>query len=214
MITHLVLRKLCQYYISKYFSWLVNEQYRPDTYAVYEVLECRAKVQFTRALPYTIMNNITQPTCIIGILVHEGFSTVFSEECKVNRIFSKTIIVDGKEYTINGWPDYYDGQRVIELKFTSHPVRDVDQKHVLQVRMYMWLTGAKEGYLLYITPRRVYEFKVEEPMTDEEVAELIRNWPSPRDPSECNQCSFRNICPYCRAGSQEYRTAESKQVEA
>ncbi len=214
MVTHFVLRKLYHYYVNKYFSWLVNEQYRSDVYAVYEVLECRAKVQFTRALPYTIMSNITQPSSIVGILLHEGFSAIFAEENRENRVFSKTVIVDGREYTINGWPDYYDGQRVIELKFTSHPIREADQKHIQQVRMYMWLTGAKEGYLLYVTPRRIYEFKISEPMSDEEVASLIRDWPSPRDPSECSQCTFRNVCPYCKIGSAEYRSAEAKPIEA
>ncbi len=213
MVTHYILKKIHHYYINKYFSWLMSEQYRSDTYAVYEILECRAKVQFTRALPFTIASNMVQPSSIVGMLLHEGFSVIFEDECRDNRVFSKSIVVDDREYTINGWPDYYDGTRVIELKFTTHVVREPDQRHVKQVRMYMWLTGAKEGYLLYITPKRIHEFKVREPMTDEEVADLVRNWTSPRDPAECTQCIFRNICPYCKTGVPEYKQTEAR-VEA
>ncbi len=197
MITHELLSKLARYYIDKYFSWLFQGP-RENQFAVYEVLECKSKVMFTRSLPYTIVNTIISPSSIIGMLLHEGFGVVFSEEyagyCK---IYSKEVEVDGVKYVINGWPDYYDGRKIIELKYTGHPVKEPEQKHVQQVRMYMWLTGAKIGYLLYITPRKVYEFEITDPMTDTEVVELLRNWTSPRDPSECSQCMFRSVCPYC-----------------
>jgi len=109
---------------------------------------------------------------------------------------SKEVEVDGVKYVINGWPDYYDGYRVIELKYTSHPVKEPENRHIQQVRMYLWLTEARKGYLLYITPRKVYEFEIDNPMTNEEVVELIKNWTSPRDPSECTQCIFRSVCPH------------------
>ncbi|NPB00736.1 MAG: hypothetical protein GXO10_05115 [Crenarchaeota archaeon] len=197
MITHEILSKIARYYIGKYFNWLF-EGPRENQFAVYEVLECRSKVMFTRSLPYTIVNTIISPSSIIGMLLHEGFGTVFSEECRdYCRIYSREVEVDGVRYVINGWPDYYDGRKIIELKYTGHPVREPDQKHVQQVRMYMWLTSAKIGYLLYVTPRKIYEFEITDPMTDTEVVDLLRNWTSPRDPSECSQCMFRNVCPYC-----------------
>ncbi len=205
MIVHELLRKIARYYIDKYFSWLFSGDFRPDTYAVYEILECRAKVEFTRALPYTIMNTIVAPASLVGLLLHEGFGTVFSEECKLNRIFSKKIQVDDREITINGWPDYYDGDKVIELKFTTHPVKEPEPRHVQQVRMYMWLTECKKGYLLYVTPKKVYEFEITQPMTESEIVDLIKNWTSPRDPAECQQCQFKNICPYSRADVRERR---------
>ncbi len=196
MIIQEVLNKITRYYISKYFNWLF-EGVRPNSYAVYEVLECKAKVEFTRALPYTIINTIIIPSSLIGLLVHEGFGTVFSEKCsQFCKIYSKEIDVDGQKYVINGWPDYYDGSKIIELKFTTHPVKEPESRHIQQVRMYLWLTGAREGYLLYMTPRKLYEFKIDNPMNDGEVVELIRNWSSPRDPSECAQCMFKSVCPY------------------
>jgi len=196
MIIHDILNKIVRYYISKYFSWLF-EGPRENSYAVYEVLECKAKVEFTRSLPYTIVSTFMSPSSIIGLLVHEGFGSIFSDVCSTYcKVYSKEVEVDGVKYVINGWPDYYDGYRVIELKYTSHPVKEPENRHIQQVRMYLWLTEARKGYLLYITPRKVYEFEIDNPMTNEEVVELIKNWTSPRDPSECTQCIFRSVCPH------------------
>lgn len=207
MIVSKLLEKICQYYINKYFRWFINKEFSNRTFAVFEILECKAKVEFMRSIPYMILNTLMNPASLIGILVHEGLGTIFNEENKFNKVFNKKVIINGEEYFINGWPDYYDGHKVIEFKITTHPVKEPLDKHIQQVRLYMWLTGSNEGYLIYITPRKVIEYRIDNPATDEEVIELIKNWSSPREPQECNQCIFRSLCSFSK---QFERKSEEK----
>jgi len=195
MVMHELLNKIANYYIEKYFKWLINSEFQENTIAVFELLECRQKMLYTRSTPYTIINTIINPSSLIGILVHEGLDTILKHINK-SSIFSKKVIIDNAEYTINGWPDYYDGEKIIEFKVSTIPIKEPDSRHVMQVRLYMWLTNCREGYLTYITPRKILTYRIENPATDDEVKELLKNWPSPRDSNECMQCMFRNVCTY------------------
>ncbi len=207
MIVAALMSRVTEYYLNKYFKWLVSREFDENTYAVYEVLECKAKAKFMRAMPHMIVSTLVNPSSLIGLLLHEGLNEILRQENRT-RVFTKSVNVNNTAFRINGWPDYYDGGKVIEIKFTTRPISEPEQRHVQQTRMYMWLTDVMEGYLIYITPRRVVEFKIESPMTDDEVVKVIKEWSSPRYDNECTTCPFRTICSLAKV--EQPKRAESE----
>jgi len=84
---------------------------------------------------------------------------------------------------------------VIEIKYASD-IRGNEpyEHHILQLRLYLWLTEYEEGRLIYITPNRLIEFKITEKMTDDEVLMMLDTWQSPEWSWECDYCRFYSIC--------------------
>ena len=85
MVIHELINKIANYCIEKYFKWLINGEFNENTIAVFELLECRQKMLYTRSTPYTIINTIINPSSLIGILVHEG----------LDNILKNSIIISG-----------------------------------------------------------------------------------------------------------------------
>jgi len=124
-----------------------------------------------------------KPSVVVGHLVHMGIDVITEYESKV---FRKEV---GK-YIVKGTPDLFDGESVVEIKFTGYaPSKKPREPDVLQLRLYLWLLDVDVGYLWYFSPIRITEFEVNDPATDEEVLELIEN---PRIPmwgeEECMHC--------------------------
>ena len=70
---------------------------------------------------------------------------------------------------------------------------------MLQVQLYLWLSGRERGVIIYVTPSKFREFEVyPEFEDDEDVAILVDEWLSPKYDWECNYCEFSSVCNICK----------------
>ena len=114
---------------------------------------------------------------------------------KNREFYSKKLKVDGETVTIIGKPDIVLKDEVIEIKYTNS-TKDIPKKHhIQQLRIYLFLTGKQKGRLFYVTNSDFFEFKVNNPFSENEVVELYKTWKSPRYSWECNYCNFKDFCP-------------------
>ena len=109
----------------------------------------------------------------------------------------KTVVVDGRKYTIAGRIDaILDNVVGIEVKSnTSPPDEPLPLPwHVTQAKAYNWLFNLQKTWLVYVTPHGIYQFEVSEQITEEEVRWIIREEKSPRWSWECRHCEFAPLC--------------------
>ena len=165
---------------------------------VSELVQCKQKSTFAKQFYFLFT---IEPRLILGEIVHRGFLEWLKEEFGYN--IEVEVKTEFEGYVISGRVDAMNSDEVIEVKYAAD-VKDNQpyEHHVQQLRIYMWITQAKRGKLLYITPQRILEFEVTTPMRDDEVLMLIDNWKSPRYEWECKYCSFSRICSQARNGGR------------
>ena len=99
--------------------------------------------------------------------------------------------------------------KVVEIK-TARQLQDNTpyEHHVLQLKVYMELLNVDEGYLVYVTPDRLVEFRVERGgvSVEELLRQTVYDVARPRFSWECRYCPFRKICPYAREQHGEGRS--------
>ncbi|MBW2675537.1 MAG: PD-(D/E)XK nuclease family protein, partial [Deltaproteobacteria bacterium] len=107
-----------------------------------------------------------------------------------------------REVLITGRIDvlaYRGNEKIVyEIKTARSDVGIPHQHHIEQLRIYMNMVNAQKGILLYITPDRVTEYYVTNPMSDEELVKLVEEFlkfNGPRYEWECNYCVYSVICP-------------------
>lgn len=186
-----------------YYLKMQRERYErtKDTFAtVTELVGCKKKAEFSRR--YSNWTQI-QPQILVGIITHIGVQNWVKEYYQIEAEFEKTFykkisIFDGYGI-IEGTVDILNktNNQVIEIKYSRDVYNNTPyEHHINQVRLYLWLTGCDEGKILYITPERIVEFEVNDPMSDNELLSFIHEWKSPRYEWECNYCSYNQFCPH------------------
>jgi len=157
---------------------------------VSQLVRCKRKAEFEEEMFYVYR---LEPYFIMANLIHIGLQKWLQDNYsfEIEKEFQKELA----EYVIRGRVDAINKDTVIEIKCTKD-VRDNKpyEHHVLQLRLYLWLTGREHGKLIYITPNKLLEFDIHETMDDDEVLLLIDNWKSPRYEWECSYCDFACIC--------------------
>lgn len=163
----------------------------PNVFWVTDLVRCDMKRSLELLLPPEIVSLFyIKPQIIHGELVHAGTEAWFGvREEEVERQLGP--------YKVRGRPDVWlkDEGTVVEIKVVRPEAKVPMDHHVLQLRIYMWLTGAKFGRLLYITHEWIKEYTVEDPLTDEGVLGLIEDRRSPRYDWECDYCPYKSFCP-------------------
>ncbi|RLE56115.1 MAG: hypothetical protein DRJ40_06870 [Thermoprotei archaeon] len=206
----LLLKKYLDHIIKKYHQWLLEGRQSLQELAVYELCGCKQRATFNRTLPHIVIANSIKPINIVSEAIHEGLESILGYS---EKVFSKTIDVGGTRYTIYAQPDYFDGEVLIDFKFTTAPLETLPkERHIMQVKLYKWVTGAKKAYILYLSPRGIREVEVTEEFTDEDVRKLIESWSSPRDPRECGECPYKYFCPHYKpqVATQPQQTAQQR----
>lgn len=143
----------------------------------------------------------------LGLFVEEIFHELGYDWVEVEHELQKRLVVDGREVVLKGRADavFYKGDDkvVYEFKTSRSDTGLPHPHHVLQLRIYMNMVGASRGVMLYLTPDRVAEYVVTEPLKDEELEELVREFfrfKGPRYEWECNYCPYAFMCPYKVSG--------------
>ena len=182
------------------------------------LVQCPLKWFFAAKYPELARAQQFQGYMILGKLVHLGLQgTVekFMSEFGFRRVsvevpLEKRINVDGPAnlptiITVKGRADIlaetFDGEKVIvEIKTARGDYNMPSPHHVLQLRTYMNMANISKGILLYITPDRIAEYTVNNPLSDHELQKLITEFmqrKAPRYDWECQYyCPYAVLCPY------------------
>lgn len=187
---------------------------RPNVVWVSAVVQCPMKWVFLKKYPEISKADI-KGYYVLGKAVHYGIQWLLQNyphdlgfdfvevEQNVEKIVDldtdTKIVLSGRVDAI-GYRDHseYLEKTVIEIKTARSDIGIPHQHHVDQLRIYMNMVNAQRGILLYITPDRITEFEIENPMSDEELLELLENFmelKSPRFDWECQYCIYSGFCP-------------------
>jgi len=183
----------------------------PDEWWVTDLCLCPKKRELQLNYP-ELMTWEPDPRLIHAVLLHYGVEYLLEAyyisrnwDAQIEREFSKRINVNGEPLTVKGRPDIYATDlygpacEIVEVK-TGRAGQEIPHPHhVHQVRYYLWLTGAQTGWLLYVLPDRLCEFRVTEPFTDEDVINAMRATEAPRYDWECKYCQLK---PFCAVASR------------
>ncbi|MDK6029305.1 CRISPR-associated protein Cas4 [Ignisphaera sp. 4213-co] len=196
--------------INLIYNWRVEESRKrleeklENEIYVTDLIYCPLKYHYQKKYKEIVIANAFDPVTIFGELIHLGVGKLLSNLLGSNNVelekeYEKEIVVDGTTYIVKGRVDAIIGDWLIEIKSSKSDLNIPHQHHILQTRLYLWLTGLKKAILLYITQNRVAEYVVEEPVSDGEVSDLIRSIiaksPAPRYSWECSYCPFSTLCP-------------------
>ncbi len=179
-------------------SRLENELYVTD------LISCPLKLRYSKLYKELALASAFKPVALMGELLHLGLEKLLSELLGVDNVkteveYEREVVVDGTTYIVKGRVDAIVGDVLIEIKSVRSDTHIPLQHHVMQVRIYLWLTGLPKGILVYITPDRIAEFLIDTPASDGEVTDLVRSTiegrPAPRYPWECSYCIYSQLCP-------------------
>ena len=127
-----------------------------------------------------------------------GYEKIEIEE----EIEKKLVLSGGREVLLTGRVDavaYRGDEKVIyEVKTARSDMGLPHEHHLLQLKIYMNMAGSSTGVLVYLTPDRVAEYYVTNPISDEELAKLVEEFlefNGPRYDWECSYCVYSVLCP-------------------
>jgi len=197
-------------FVDLLYRWRINEskerieKKQDNEIYVTDLIYCPLKYRYQKMYKELSIVASVSPTTIMGELIHIGMEKLVSDLLKGKNIMSEVeverkINIDGKEYVIKGRVDLIVDNNIIEIKSSRSDANIPHEHHILQLRIYLWLTGCERGLLLYITSNRIAEYEIIEPLSDGEISDLVRSIisgePAPRYQWECSYCSYALICP-------------------
>jgi len=199
--------RLVEYKIKDLEKHLPRES---NVYYVTDLVRCSLKREFELMHPALAYAGILNGRTFLGEVVHKGIERILkevfgdavrTEDEGLER--EKTIEVDGTTYIIRGRVDAILGVDTgIEIKETISESKLPFHHHVEQAMIYNWLYSFRRTILLYITPGGIFEYEVDDRVTDAEIAKRIREKKAPRYPWECRYCEFAHICSVYRTLSE------------
>jgi len=194
-LSTLFLHKILEHFEEKYsapreqFEKEMSEKYPGYTvYYAHDLTRCSRLKELEQQFPDIARSKRAEPAIILGELVHLGVENFLQAGNVAYKVLDdiKAIVCGSPDFMYNGYP--------VELKYQRYPVKNPKEHHLLRIRIYMWLLDVSTGYLFYITPKKISEFEITEPLTDDEVRSLIISDNSPRWSWECKLCPFAKIC--------------------
>lgn len=179
---------------------------------VIDLIHCPLKYYYQKQYKELTIASAINPVTILGELIHYGIEEIILKifnmaNVKIETEFVKEIEVDGAIYIIKGRIDAIVDDYIIEIKSSRSDTFIPQTHHVIQTRIYLWLTGYRKAILLYITPNRIVQFDIDDPATNGEISDLVRGIlyrsPIPRYPWECNYCIYSVLCSYKKSYDNE-----------
>ena len=194
------------------FSEKLRELTDPNVVYVTDLVTCSNKRAMR--LSYPLLSFQFEPQLLIGELVHAGLQALLAKNesgWRAEVQIEEKYDIDGREVVLKGRADLvrYDNDipdTVAEIKTARMRSDEAPlEHHVMQLRIYLQLLGARRGILLYVTPDRLVEFEIEPVSVDIEalIRETVYNMRAPRYEWECRYCTFRKFCPYARKIRQQ-----------
>ena len=199
MIVEKVLRKKLEEYLSH-----VKEE---NTLYVTDLVRCPLKNYYEKTYKELAMSEVFTPSAILGDFVHAGLEDFIKNNfanSQAEMDVEREILVNGRQIKIKGRIDALaeiDGEKtVIEIKTARADKGLPHEHHKAQLQIYLWITGIKKGLLVYVTPDRITEYPINEPLDEAVVIRLaeetLKMSKTPRYSWECKYCVFSSVCPY------------------
>jgi CRISPR-associated exonuclease Cas4 len=182
-------------------------QHRREENVIYvtDLVRCPLKLKYESQFRELTSGDFFIPAGIMGDFIHAGLEDFLRKEfdAKVEVEAVKEVSIEGKTITIKGRADAIlekDGEKIIvEIKSSRADKGLPFEPHKLQLQIYLWMFEARKGILIYVTPDRIAEFEVIEPIDESILLRLVRDLiearKAPRYPWECGYCRFNIICP-------------------
>ncbi|WP_338599380.1 CRISPR-associated protein Cas4 [Sulfolobus tengchongensis] len=198
MITEFILKRKLEDYLSH-----VRDE---NTIYVTDLVRCPRKIKYENQYKELSITQVYEPSAILGDLLHIGLETLlknnFNADAEVEA--ERNIQVLGKTYKIKGKADVLiknenDKKIVIEIKSSRSDKGLPHIHHKIQLQIYLWLFSAEKGILVYITPDRITEYEVNDPLDEATIIryaeDIITLRNAPKFNWECKYCVFSAICP-------------------
>lgn len=171
----------------------------------HELTSCTKKREYESIFGEVSLAQSFKPQILVGEIVEAGLAEYLSQLGlrKPERFWAREV----ESFIIAGSPDYVDcvdkPQIVVDVKYTSFDI-EPRSHHAERVQIYLWLTGAERGVLLYISPHGIKSFDIWEPMDESDILMRIRSQKAPMYDWECKFCAYSQYC------SLEKTTADVK----
>ncbi|MEM1526049.1 MAG: PD-(D/E)XK nuclease family protein [Ignisphaera sp.] len=175
-----------------------------NEFYITDLVYCPLKYKYQKLYKELTIASAINPTTLLGEFAHHGIEKMLIEilgpdSVKTEVETEKSIEVEGILYIIRGRVDALIGDYIVEIKTSKSDASIPQNHHILQTRLYLWLTGYRKALLLYVTANRIAEFVIDKPATDGEVSDLVRGIivgaPAPRYSWECRYCPYSVLCP-------------------
>lgn len=180
----------------------------PNVIYVTDLVRCPLKYIYEQKYTEIALAQQYSPSAILGTLVHKGLESLNlleDYEVKTEIEGQKVIDVNERSVTIKGRLDIMLKNKItsdtiiVEIKAARKDLGLPHPHHVLQLRLYQWLFNVNKGILLYITPDRLTEYSINEPISDDEVRQLVYDLinvaKAPKYSWECKYCEYNIVCP-------------------
>ena len=175
-----------------------------NEFYVTDLIYCPLKYWYQKQYRELTIAASINPTTILGEVAHYGIEKLLldilgAENVKTEVEFEREVDVDKTVYIVKGRVDAIVGDYIVEIKTGRADASIPYSHHVMQVRIYLWISGFRKALLLYLTANRIAEFEIDTPATEGEVSDLIRSIlarsPAPRYQWECAFCIYAQLCP-------------------
>lgn len=188
--------------VSLLYEWVreEREKHKRETGVLWvtDLVRCPLKRDFEDKYPELLGGLTLRPSILAGKVAHVGMEAIL--ERRLNGVAievegERELEVEGTEIRVRGRIDAVVGSEGIELKTARADLGIPQKHHVDQARAYNWLFDLKGTVLLYITPDRITQYRIDERMDDSEVKERILSSEAPRYDWECGYCPYSVVCP-------------------
>lgn len=196
--------------VDNLYRWRIDEAVKKleskldNEFYVTDLIYCPLKYKYQKIYKELTISSAVNPTTLLGEFTHYGVEKILvdlfgSSNVRLEIDYERGLEVDGVLYVVKGRVDAVISDWIIEIKTSRFDISIPQNHHVMQTRIYLWLTGLTHALLLYITSNRIAEFIIDKPATDGEIADLIRGTisgaPAPRYSWECRFCIYATLCP-------------------
>jgi len=156
---------------------------------VTDLVQCPTRRSFEE-----LYNAPPSTEAMVGKFLHNGFS-FFARQVEPEAQFEVPYKKEIDGVIVKGRVDIDLGPELWELKTgRDAPKGEPSERHLLQCRIYLWLTGKVLARLVYITFNQFREFEIMDACTDDEIRNLLKNKKSPMWGGECSYCPFSRLC--------------------
>ncbi len=194
------------------YSWRMDEARKrleeklDNEIYVTDLIYCPLKYKYQKIYRELALGVAFNPVALYGEIIHQGLERLLSilfgvDNIRVEVEYKKTIYLnlDNNTYIIKGRVDAVVGDYVIEIKSSSSDKNLPYEHHIIQTKIYLWLSNLNKALIIYITPNRIVEYQVEGAISDRELIGLVENiitcQQTPRYPWECRYCTYSILCP-------------------
>lgn len=171
----------------------LEKKYCKRVIFAHELTSCSLKVEFSRKFSELDIAASFNPRMMIGEIVEYGIEK-FMSSLGYNK-FSDILLMDIGDTIIAGSPDYVseDRKTLVDVKYSYNPV--IREHHIERMQIYLTLSNAEKGILLYISPFGVKSYEVREKMDISKIKVLLQLSTAPKYNWECKYCIYSDFCP-------------------